>query len=291
MMFGAQVNRTGPLDTTGQQAAPNNFANGEDSEAAFALIYETILGLSDEQCSQTEASDNWPGADSGGSLLDPYDSSRQRTGINMGADALQYTGKGLDSETNLGYFGARYPGSSMGQLISQGSQVQAGTMPSHGAGIQSIAAETSVLQSGNPGRPTGPDVDFAPSANSTKVLNKSQLSEWMDAHALSRSSHHCAMYCRLGMEAAGLDTGDRPRSGDAGDYGPFLLRHGAQTVPLDSYVPQVGDVVVFDKTGQHPYGHIEMYDGQHWVSDFMQHSFSPYRDAASTPPFTIYRLS
>lgn len=289
MMFGAQVNWAGPLDTTGQQAVPNNFANGEDSEAAFALIYETILGLSDEQCSQTEASDNWLGADSDGNLLDPYDSSRQRTGINMGA--LQFSGNGGDSETNLGYFGARYPGSSMGRLISQGSQVQVGTMPSHSAGIQSIALETSVLQKGNPGPPTGLDVDFAPSANSTGVLNKSQLSDWMDAHALSHSSHHCAMYCRLGMEAAGLDTGDRPQSGDAGDYGPFLLRHGAQTVPQDSYVPQVGDVVVFDKTGQHPYGHIEMYDGQHWVSDFKQHSFSPYRDTASTPPFTIYRLS
>jgi hypothetical protein len=258
MMFGAQVNWTGPLDTTGQQATPNSFANGEDSEAAFALIYETILGLSDEQCSQTEASDNWLGG---------------------------------DSETNLGYFGERYPGSSMGRLISQGSQVQVGTMPSHGAGIQSIAAETRVLQKGNPGPPTGPNVDFAPAANSAGALNKSQLSDWMDAHALTRSSHHCAMYCRMGMEAAGLDTGDRPQSGDAGDYGPFLLRHGAQTVPPDSYVPQVGDVVVFDKTGQHPHGHIEMYDGQQWVSDFKQHSFSPYRDAASTPPFTIYRLS
>ena len=289
MMFGAQVNWVGPLDTAGRQAAQNNLANGEDSEAAFALIYETILGLSDEQCSQTEASDNWLVADADGGLLDPYDSSRQRTGINLGA--LQFTGKGHDSETNLGYFGARYPGSSMGQFISQGSQVQVVTMPSHGAGIQSIAAETSVLQKRNPAPPTGQDADFAPSASSTGVLNKSQLSEWMDAHALTRSSHHCAMYCRLGMEAAGLDTGDRPQSGDAGDYGPFLLRHGAQIVPQDSYVPQVGDVVVFDKTGQHPYGHIEMYDGQHWVSDFKQHSFSPYRDAASTPPFTIYRLS
>jgi hypothetical protein len=46
-----------------------------------------------------------------------------------------------------------------------------------------------------------------------------------------------------------------------------------------------------DKTPQHPYGHIEMYDGRRWVSDFMQHSFSPYRDAASTPPLTIYRLT
>jgi len=291
MMFDAQVNWTGSLDVTGQQAARNIFASGEDSEAAFALVYETILGLSGEQCSQTEASDNWLGADADGSMLDPFDSRRRITGINMGADALPFTGKGRDSDTILGYIRTLYPGSSMGRFISQSSQVQAGTMPSHGAGIQSTAAETSMLQKGNPGPPTGPDVDFASSANSTGVLNKSQLSDWMDAHALTRSSHHCAMYCRLGMEAAGLDTGDRPRSGNAGDYGPFLLRHGAQTVPQDAYVPQVGDVVVFDKTGQHPYGHIEMYDGQHWVSDFKQHSFSPYRDAASTPTFTIYRLS
>jgi hypothetical protein len=35
----------------------------------------------------------------------------------------------------------------------------------------------------------------------------------------------------------------------------------------------------------------ELGDGHHWVSDFMQHSFSPYRDAASVPSFTIYRLT
>ncbi len=88
-----------------------------------------------------------------------------------------------------------------------------------------------------------------------------------------------------------MSTVDRPASGDAADYGPFLLRHGAQTVSPESYVPAVGDVVVFDKTDQHPCGHIELYDGHQWVSDFMQRSFSPYRDASTTPPFTIYRLA
>jgi hypothetical protein len=122
-------------------------------------------------------------------------------------------------------------------------------------------------------------------------LNREKLASWMDAHALAYSSHHCALFCRLGMEAAGMSTADRPLSGDAADYGPFLLRHGARVVPLNSYTPQVGDTVIFDKTAQHPNGHMEMYDGHHWVSDFMQHSFSPYRDAASTPSFTIYRLT
>jgi len=95
----------------------------------------------------------------------------------------------------------------------------------------------------------------------------------------------------MGLAAAGIDTADRPQSGDAGDYGPFLLRHGAKTVSPDSYNPQVGDVVVFDKTSQHPFGHIEMYDGHQWVSDFMQHGFSPYRNSSATPSFTIYRLA
>jgi hypothetical protein len=122
-------------------------------------------------------------------------------------------------------------------------------------------------------------------------LNREKLAGWMDAHALAYSSHHCALFCRLGMEAAGMSTADRPRSGDAADYGPFLLRHGAHVVALNLYTPQVGDTVIFDKTAQHPNGHMEMYDGRHWVSDFMQHRFSPYRDAASTPSFTIYRLT
>ena len=160
--------------------------------------------------------------------------------------------------------------SSMGRLTSQNKTAQVEPVPDNPSTI--------------------PDADGQPET-SASVLDKSQLAAWMDAHALARSSHHCAMYCRLGMEAAGLSTQDRPRSGDAGDYGPFLLRHGAQVVAKDSYTPQVGDTVVFDKTAQHPYGHIEMYDGQRWVSDFMQRSFSPYRDAASTPPSTIYRLT
>jgi hypothetical protein len=139
---------------------------------------------------------------------------------------------------------------------------------------------------------TVPDVDPNLTApNLAAGLNREKLASWMDAHALAYSSHHCALFCRLGMEAAGMSTADRPLSGDAADYGPFLLRHGAHMVSLNSYTPQVGDTVIFDKTAQHPNGHMEIYDGHQWVCDFMQHSFSPYRDAASTPSFTIYRLT
>lgn len=118
-----------------------------------------------------------------------------------------------------------------------------------------------------------------------------QLVGWLDSHAYVSSTHRCAASVRQAMEAAGISTTDRPASGDAGDYGPFLLRHGARVVQPESYEPQAGDIAVFDKTDDHPAGHIQVYDGHQWVSDFVQHTFSPYRDQESTPPVTVYRLS
>ncbi len=118
-----------------------------------------------------------------------------------------------------------------------------------------------------------------------------RLISWLDTHAHLHSTHHCAASVRQAMEAAGFATADRPASGDAGDYGPFLLRHGAQVVPQESYQPHAGDIAVFDRTADHPAGHIQVFDGQRWVSDFVQSSFSPYRDEESTPAVTVYRLS
>lgn len=131
----------------------------------------------------------------------------------------------------------------------------------------------------------------ASSSGSAASPRLHRLVEWMDSHALTRSVHKCARYVREAFEAAGLSTSDRPASGAAGDYGPYLMRHGAQAVEVDaSYQPKAGDTAVFEKTAQHPYGHIEVFDGERWVSDFRQQGFSPYRDAATTPAFQVYRL-
>jgi len=54
------------------------------------------------------------------------------------------------------------------------------------------------------------------------------------------------------------------------------------------YKPLEGDVVVFSKTPYHKYGHIEMYNGKGWVSDFKQHSMVPF--FSQVPPHTIYRF-
>ncbi|MGA2809593.1 MAG: CHAP domain-containing protein [Terracidiphilus sp.] len=271
-MITGPLDFTGPSNVAGQRVLQGGFAQAGAGEVNFQQMVEEALSLEDQQCSD-------PGdgldADFDSSLQVAYDSS----GLHVQDGGASFSQSVMGVGT--GSTGAQYYGSSMARLLSQGSV---------GRGLPATVNAGAWL-SGNPAMAPASQGSPASSADPACSLNKSKLSEWMDAHALTRSSHHCAMYCRMGLEAAGLNTADRPQSGDAGDYGPFLMRHGAQVVSPDSYTPQVGDVVVFDKTDQHPYGHIEMYDGSHWVSDFMQHSISPYRDAGTTPPFTIYRLA
>ena len=38
------------------------------------------------------------------------------------------------------------------------------------------------------------------------------------------------------------------------------------------YVPEKGDIVVFPMTWKHPLGHIAIWNGKHWVSDYKQKS-------------------
>lgn len=64
-------------------------------------------------------------------------------------------------------------------------------------------------------------------------------------------------------------------------YGPFLLRKGFNQINItdpNDYTPIKGDIVVFDTyPGQpkYPAGHIQMYNGEKWVSDFVQRRFWP----------------
>jgi len=271
-MHTGQLSLSLPFDVADLRAVRGIFANDDGAEATFALLFETALGISDGQCPEIGGSNN------------PFD-------VDAGDEGSQanFDSRGL---------GATYNSDAIGRIMSLSRPTRAMSTassmlnePQSSQALQARAPDARAQQIESAAQAPAPDRSLAIAPNASGTFNKNELSNWMDAHALTRSTHHCAMYCRLGMEAAGLNTADRPQSGDAGDYGPFLLRHGAQTISQDSYIPQVGDVVVFDKTSQHPFGHIEMYDGHHWVSDFMQHNMSPYRDANSAPPFTIYRLA
>jgi hypothetical protein len=110
--------------------------------------------------------------------------------------------------------------------------------------------------------------------------------QWLDSNAQATSQHSCAKAVRKGLEAGGVDTSNRPQY--AKDYGPFLEKNGFIRISDENYSPQKGDMVVF-QPGPNPYGHIQVWNGSTWVSDFIQKpdKISPYSN--QTPVYNIYR--
>lgn len=112
--------------------------------------------------------------------------------------------------------------------------------------------------------------------------------KYLREHASEKSKGECAKAVRLALEAGGLDTSGRPNA--AADYNNgFLQSLGFIEVSLENYTPQAGDIVVHERQEGHPWGHIAMYDGSVWISDFIQRDMfggSAYRD---NPDYSIWR--
>lgn len=94
--------------------------------------------------------------------------------------------------------------------------------------------------------------------------------------AHGKSQGRCALYVRKALQSAGYQF-----TSQASAYmyaNGALASAGFSRISSDNYVPQIGDVVVFNRTSKNPHGHIQIYDGGQWVSDFRQPNFSPYRN-------------
>ncbi|MEX6375655.1 hypothetical protein AB6F43_03390, partial [Providencia vermicola] len=126
--------------------------------------------------------------------------------------------------------------------------------------------------------------------------------------AKSGSISRCATFVREAIEAGGIKIRiPAPRSGllaSACDYGPSLVEQGFKPIENAELVisdgiysisgQTVGDVVVIERIpGKHEDGHIAMYNGQSWVSDFKQaygiYPGKAYRTAKT--PFVLYRYT
>ncbi|QDQ29321.1 CHAP domain-containing protein [Chitinimonas arctica] len=91
----------------------------------------------------------------------------------------------------------------------------------------------------------------------------------LNARAHPSSHKRCAHYIGRALEAGGAIIA-KPRY--AKDYGPALLSIGFRAVPKTGYLPQKGDVIVLDPPQGKIAGHIQMFNGDIWVSDFNQHA-------------------
>jgi hypothetical protein len=115
---------------------------------------------------------------------------------------------------------------------------------------------------------------------------------YLDANAELQSVGWCARYVCRAIAAGGVSLVLREC---AKDYGPSLLAAGFKRIGVDAAVanckPQKGDVGVVQPIAGCPHGHMAMFNGAIWVSDFKQDS-SVYPDIGwrrMQPSFAIYR--
>lgn len=127
---------------------------------------------------------------------------------------------------------------------------------------------------------------------SEPTIDVDKLSLALRNNARPHSLGRCAHYVLRALETGGARTNGQPAH--AKDWCAVLLRNGYQNIAvpsLASYMPQPGDVALIQPcAGGSPSGHIQVWDGWHWISDFVQRDFWPgtaYRNAK--PSFAIYR--
>lgn len=112
----------------------------------------------------------------------------------------------------------------------------------------------------------------------------------LESAAHTGSQKECAKYVRLAIEAGGVSTNGNPKA--AADYVNFLPTIGFTAIyctNMSDYIPQKGDIIVLPRIPGHQYGHIAMYSGKQWISDFRQNDMwggTPYRNNGEC---TIYR--
>lgn len=109
----------------------------------------------------------------------------------------------------------------------------------------------------------------------------------LEAHGGNHSQGRCAQFVREAVEAGGVTL---TRHVSAKDYGSSLERIGFVAVS-DALGVRAGDVAIIQPIPGHPHGHMVMFSGKIWISDFKQwrglYPGKAYRE--HKPLYQIYR--
>ena len=108
-------------------------------------------------------------------------------------------------------------------------------------------------------------------------------------HGRDHSIHCCAWYTMRALQAGGCPAIILP----AQWYKYYMPMAQFEEIPKRGYIPKKGDVVVFDRPAGKDWkkisqwwGHVAMYNGKQWISDFKQNDMNPYR---KNVPYRVYR--
>jgi len=131
--------------------------------------------------------------------------------------------------------------------------------------------------------------DAARGMRGTSNMNVRQATTKLDSIAEERPRGLCALYVQRALEAGGVSGEGHPVV--AAKYGRYLLSKGFIVVPdPEDYQPRKGDVVVIQpKPGTSGPGHIAMFDGGQWVSDYRQAKFWGAGRRPSPETYKFYR--
>ena len=94
-------------------------------------------------------------------------------------------------------------------------------------------------------------------------------SRYLIEHAYEKSHNRCAWHVMCAMNAGGQPV-PLLRACDYEWYFKRFLSTQFYEVSIDGYIPEKGDIVIFPKVDNHHYGHIAMWTGEQWISDFKQ---------------------
>lgn len=116
-----------------------------------------------------------------------------------------------------------------------------------------------------------------------------KATKYLSENGQDKSTHCCAWYTMRALQAGGCPAVILP----AQWYRYFMPLVQFEELTLDGYIPQKGDVVVFERPAWRSWkhisqwwGHIAMYNGEQWISDFKQGKINPYKKHV---PYRIYR--
>lgn len=120
------------------------------------------------------------------------------------------------------------------------------------------------------------------------MWDKQKSVEHLNRSARGHSIGQCAKYVRGAVEAGGVIL---QRHTSAKDYGSSLRKVGFGAFSVAPSIYIAGDVAIIQPIPGHPHGHMTMYNGSVWISDFKQYNGlypgPSYRK--HKPAFTIYR--
>lgn len=145
--------------------------------------------------------------------------------------------------------------------------------------------------SGNSGD-SGSNGEYASGDITGAVSQKAdKAADVITENALTKSSGYCARYVRKGLQSVGYDL---KTVGDAKNYDNGALTDAGFSKIDKGSAPMKGDVMVMPaqqgSKKNHSAGHMQIYNGTQWVSDFKQNSMNPWGDVKQEDlKYTHYR--